>query len=71
MTATKRELELLQEIADLRAGVPSHEHKPRNGKAPFRCTSPYCEDLGAEDPRGAPGDVNDDVERYRRGTINA
>lgn len=64
-TKRTREELLLLEIADLRSGTAFHHHKPRDGSEPFRCTSPYCEDLGSSNPRGAPGE-RDDVERYLR-----
>lgn len=59
-----REAALLQEIADLRAGVAVHEHRPRDGSDPFKCTSPYCEDLGG--PSVGPPPAYEPTDRYRR-----
>ena len=56
---------LRQELADVKAGVVYHFHLPRDGSASFRCTSPYCEDLGAAAPVGGPPNY-EPTERYRR-----
>lgn len=57
------------ELADLRSGKPSHTHVPRDASPSFRCTSPYCEDLGSEIPATSPTG-REDPDRYRR-TLNA
>lgn len=62
MSETER---LRQEVADLRAGTKFHLHEPRNGAEPFRCSSPYCEDLGSDSPVGPPP-AYAPTERYRR-----
>lgn len=54
-----------QELADLKAGRTSHTHVPRSGADPFRCTSPYCDDLGLDEPMGPPP-LYADAPRYRR-----
>jgi hypothetical protein len=57
------------ELADVRSGKPSHTHTPRDGSPPFRCTSPYCEDLGSEIPTTSPSG-REDPDKYRR-TLDA
>jgi hypothetical protein len=65
-TKTKTETEKLrEELDDLKAGRPSHSHIPRDGTAPFRCTSPYCDDLGSAEPMGPPPNY-EPAEKYRR-----
>lgn len=57
--------DLQLEIDDLKSGRSSHMHTPRDGSAPFRCTSPYCEDLGSEIPATSPAG-REDPDKYRR-----
>ena len=61
-----KEEELREELHDLRAGIPSHQHQPRDGSGAFRCTSPYCEDLGSAEPATSPSGREDST-MYRRG----
>jgi hypothetical protein len=69
------ELELaLQELADMKAGIPSHEHTKTDGTR-WRCTSPYCPPHTTQGgarfdgpPQGAPNDAAD-TKHYARGTI--
>jgi len=63
MTATREQL--LQQIEDLKRGTAFHVHTPRDGTSSFRCSSPYCDDLGAADPMGPPP-AYAPAERYRR-----
>lgn len=59
------ELERLRrELHDIKHGVVTHRHVPLDGNE-FSCTSPYCEDLTAPEPRGAPPFYADDP-RYKR-----
>jgi len=61
---------LREELHDLRAGVTSHQHQPRDGSGAFRCTSPYCEDLGSAMPTTSPAG-REDPDMYRRGGADA
>lgn len=61
--STEEKLRL--EIQDLRQGKPSHIHTPRNGEDPFRCASPYCEDMGSDIPATSPAG-REDPDMYRR-----
>lgn len=63
MAPNAKDLQL--EIDDLKAGRPSHVHTPRDGSGQFRCTSPYCEDLGSEIPATSPSG-REDPDKYRR-----
>jgi len=56
---------LRQELADIKSGTPVHVHLPRDGSASFRCTSPYCDDLGSNFPFGPPPN-HEPAERYAR-----
>lgn len=61
--------ELMQELADLRSGIPVHVHTDTSGRG-WRCTSPYC-DRGndiRDQPAVAPNaqDALGDRARYRR-----
>ena len=56
---------LRQELADVKSGIPFHFHVPRDGSAGFRCTSPYCDDMGSAYPYGGPPNY-EPAERYAR-----
>jgi hypothetical protein len=56
---------LREELDDLKAGRPTHTHTPRDGSSAFRCTSPYCDDLGSDEPMGPPPNYAP-TEKYRR-----
>lgn len=59
------EEKLRQELNDLRSGVASHTHAPRDGSPSFRCTSPYCDDLTESEPMGPPP-AYAPTDKYRR-----
>jgi hypothetical protein len=66
-TKVKTETEKLrEELDDLKAGRAAHVHNPRDGTASFRCTSPYCDDLGSSECMGPPPNYAP-TEKYKRG----
>lgn len=71
MAKTRAEM-LAEELNDLRSGIPYHSHRPRDGSPAFRCTSPYCDDLGGNCPKGEPltnESREERMERYSRGEL--
>lgn len=65
MAKKTREELLLEQINDMKSGIPTHRHQPRDGSEGFSCTSPYCQDLGAIAPATSPAG-NEDPDKYRR-----
>lgn len=69
MTTDEQLSAALQELADMKAGIPSHSHTNTKGQI-WRCVSPYCE--RGNDVRDEPqvGAAETDIEgaklRYRR-----